>query len=177
MRAPRLLALLAAAWLLAAACGCDASASLPAIDAGALVASTFACTVPASAPSKGSCVTIPDAGVVTNDGGVFCNPVTNEPCPSGQTCDTTSDANGNLNGLACYPGNNVAKLCDLCSNAEGQLCAAGLTCADVGAALTACARFCCSDADCGSGRCAQADAEGNALFAGLAAGLGECAAK
>jgi hypothetical protein len=173
MRAPRLLV----AGLLAGAAGCDASASAPAFDAGALIASAFACAVPASAPSRGSCIDVPDAGIATNDGGVYCNPVTNEPCASGQTCDTTADSSGNINGLACYSGENTATLCSACSVTQGPLCAGGLACADVGSALTACARFCCTDADCGSGRCAHTDADGNVLFAGLPSGLGECAAK
>jgi hypothetical protein len=169
--------LLAASWLLAGAAGCDAGAQLPAIDAGALVTATFACDVPASAPSKGSCVTVPDAGVFDDDGGVFCNPVTNEPCAAGQTCDTTSNACGEVNGLACYGGNNSAELCALCSATEGPFCAAGLACTSVSGDVTACARYCCTDADCGSGRCAHTDGSGNALFGGLFAGLGECAVK
>ncbi len=173
----RLLAIAPLVPLVAALTGCDSGSDSPAVDAGAIVAEAFACDTPSSPPSKGSCVTVPDAGVVTNDGGVHCDPVTNARCPSGQTCDVTSDTNGNVNGLACYPGNNSAELCALCSATEGPFCAGGLTCAHVDTALTACARFCCSDADCGSGRCAQVDANGDSFFGGVAAGLGVCAAK
>ena len=175
---PRRTGPLLAACLAALAAGCDASSQSAGIDAGALVAATFACDAPASAPSKGSCVAVvdADAGTAMNDGGTFCNPVTNAPCAAGQACDITS-ASGSINGFACYPGANAAKICALCDDTNGPFCAGGLSCAAASADLSGCARYCCTDADCGSGRCSKVDASGNALFGGVASGLGVCAAK
>src|SRR6185437_12474205 len=154
--------------------GCDASSKGASVDAGALIAATFACDAPASAASKGSCVEVVDAGT-RGDGGIWCNPVTNGACASGKACDVTS-ANGAVNGFDCYPGTgDTAKLCAICDDTNGPFCAEGLSCAAASGDISGCARYCCTDADCGSGRCAKSDSAGNALF-GVVPGLGLCAA-
>jgi hypothetical protein len=162
-----------AACLACLAAGCDASYQSASVDAGALIAATFACDVPASAASKGSCVEVLDAGT-HGDGGTFCNPVTNGSCPTGNACDVTS-ANGVVNGFDCYATADGAELCAICNDTNGPLCAPGLSCANASADISGCARYCCTDADCGAGRCAKSDSAGNALF-GVIPGLGLCAA-
>jgi hypothetical protein len=158
----------AASILLAA--GCDAGSQGSASDAGADVAAVFACEVPASPPSTGSCVT-------TSTSGVACNPVTNAPCVAGQACDITVDSTSEMvTGFTCYDGPNDATLCAPCSTTGGASCGGGLSCADVSATFLACARFCCTDADCGAGRCLTTDGQGRALFGAVASGLGLCAA-
>lgn len=102
------------------------------------------CTAPATAPSAGSCVTI-DA---TN----LCNPVTNAGCnaAAGESCDF--DGAG---GFKCWapPPANTAALCAACDVTAGPACLPTSTCMATPAGTTACARFCCTDADCGAGKC------------------------
>lgn len=89
------------------------------------------CDVPADPPSAGACVTLDDA--------ITCNPVTNEPCGAGEACDTNGD------GYECYEPPNDAVLCEECG--DNNFCAGGLTCAGT------CAKYCCTDEDCGAGIC------------------------
>ena len=121
------------------------------------------CTVPATAPSLGSCVDFTsDAGVEldagVNEAGVAaettCNPVTNEGC-------TGTDVCGPDNGYSfyCQPAGSPAgvAVCGDCT-ATGATCAAGAycgpakTCVAGGMGISGAA--CTSDADCASGlRC------------------------
>lgn len=73
-----------------------------------------------------------------------CNPVTNEPCDT--QANEACDFNGN-GGFECFPGNS-AGLCEPCG--DGMWCLGGLTCTNED---QKCAKFCCDDADCGSGTC------------------------
>lgn len=93
------------------------------------------CDAPAIAPSGGACVAL--------GGDVACNPVTNAGCSAaiGEACD------GDINGFRCYPPPNDKIMCQACT--VGERCGAGMTCVDPGI----CVRYCCSDADCGSGAC------------------------
>jgi hypothetical protein len=111
------------------------------------------CTVPAEASSAGSCVAI-DA---TNT----CNPVTNEGCntDAGEACDLGQ------NGFECFPDGNTQDLCTDCGSTVGY-CKAGLTC------FNECARFCCTDDDCGTGQCLK-EFDGAALYE-VAPSLGVC---
>ncbi len=96
------------------------------------------CAVPAVAPSNGACVTL--------GGAITCNPVTNAPCGVGSACDSSNM------GFACYPTGNTRALCQTCGQANAY-CQPGLTCAQ-----NECERYCCSDADCGSGHtCAKGE--------------------
>jgi hypothetical protein len=160
-----------AAFALAAAvasgAGCDAGSAAPA-DAGVDAASAFACTVPATPPSGGSCVT-------TGTSAVSCNPVTNAGCSAGQACDITADSSEDITGFTCFDGPNDALLCEPCGVTGGASCAGGLSCANVNATWLACAHYCCSDADCGSGHCQTTDTDGRSLFGMVASGLGFCA--
>lgn len=88
------------------------------------------CEVPEVAPSNGSCYT-----------GGACNPVTNEGCTDGAGCDISND------GFQCFPPPADATLCGACDPSSGPFCGPGTTCADK------CARFCCTNADCGCGTC------------------------
>jgi hypothetical protein len=161
--------------VLGAACDLGSEASTtgdPPIDASAV----FACDVPASPPSMGSCITADplDGGAMV---AISCNPVTNAPCTAGETCDATNDAMGNITGFACFNGPNTAGLCALCSVASGPECAGGLSCALATQPWSACARFCCSGADCGdAGACVTSDSFGRSLFGTIAPNVGLCAA-
>jgi hypothetical protein len=152
------------------AAGCDAGSQSSGADAGVDAAAVFACEVPASPPSAGSCVT-------TNTSGISCNPVTNVSCDGGQACDITVDSSSEMvTGFTCYDGPNDATLCGACSVNGGASCGGGLSCANVSPTWLACARFCCSDADCGAGRCLTTDGQGRSLFGTVASGLGLCGA-
>lgn len=95
-----------------------------------------ACDAPALSPSGGSCVVLA--------GDVACNPVTNEPCNS--QASEACDFNGS--GFKCYPDDNVHAICEQCGPWTGKFCKGGMSCM-----ITECARYCCADADCGSGIC------------------------
>jgi hypothetical protein len=73
-----------------------------------------------------------------------CNPVTNAPCntAAGEACDLSS------NGYVCFPAPNDVVCGGTCDNGAGPYCEAGYTCAGGGG--TTCARYCCTDADCGA---------------------------
>ncbi len=93
-------------------------------------------TDPAAAPSGGACIA--EYLLLGHD----CNPVTNEGCMAGETCDL----DGNFKCAPLVGGE--AALCGACDNANAQYCGLGMTCdsyADVGK----CFRYCCTDADCG----------------------------
>jgi hypothetical protein len=89
------------------------------------------CTgIPAAAPSGGSCY----------QGGA-CNPVTNAGCQGTGSCDLSDQ------GFACFEAGTVDP-CGACNAASGPFCSKGNTCLD-----TTCAHYCCTDADCGCGKC------------------------
>lgn len=112
----------------------------------------FACDAPATPQATGACVSI---------GGAFeCNPVTNEGCDGvGASCDN----NGVGFNFACFASGNVNGACEPCGASADDFCLPGLTCVD-----GICTKYCCSDADCGSGTCATG------VF-GADADLGVCA--
>ncbi|MEP7125692.1 MAG: hypothetical protein ABJE95_32480 [Byssovorax sp.] len=95
------------------------------------------CTVPAKPPSDGACAPITAM--------VACNPITNAPCTAGQACDVAGTG-----AFKCYdpPPANTAAVCAKCDLAGGTACAGGETC-DNGI----CVKYCCTDADCGAGKC------------------------
>jgi len=95
----------------------------------------LSCDAPPEPQAKGACVSI--------GGPLDCNPVTNEGCDgNGAACDI----NGFGFNFACYPDGNVRALCEACG--APNFCQAGLTCVN-----GTCAKYCCLDADCGSGTC------------------------
>jgi len=80
----------------------------------------------------------------SSSGGGFqyqCNPVTNEPCGTGEACDFAGEQ-----GFQCYPAGdgNTEEACDACDANGGPYCIGSFTCVE-----SACARFCCTDEDCG----------------------------
>lgn len=99
------------------------------------------CDAPVVAPSGGACL--------APGGAVHCNPVTNEGCntEAGEACDVS------LEGFECYPAPGMLEVCSACGAGAG--CGAGLMCLSGDSANVAdrCARWCCDDGDCGSGRC------------------------
>jgi hypothetical protein len=136
---------------------------------GGTLPDPFECTIPATPPSGGSCVTV---GAANDAGtGIECNPVTNAPCPTGQQCDTNFDMNNNLIGFVCFPSNNVA-VCMTCDPSNNLACAASGTCFTYdNAGDSACAQYCCTDTDCGAGKCSTMVGGG---FGPVAPMLGVC---
>jgi hypothetical protein len=59
-------------------------------------------------------------------------------------CDASQD------GFVCFPPPNDAMQCDACDNMAGPFCAGGHGCYPE---TQKCAKYCCDDADCGSGVC------------------------
>jgi hypothetical protein len=107
------------------------------------------CSVPVPSPSAGACVTL--------NADILCNPVTNAACDTaaGEACDFGGTA------FKCYPAPNTINLCQACDATNGPFCKGGETC-DNGV----CAKFCCTNADCGAGMCDK-----TGMFPG---GAGEC---
>ncbi len=107
--------------------------------------------------------------------GIQCNPVTNAPCSSTEQCDTNFDGAGDIIGFVCWPSNNVA-LCAMCDPGNNLACAPGGTCFIYdNNGDSACTQYCCTDADCGTGKC-QTGFMGMPYFAPLAQNLGICVA-
>lgn len=106
------------------------------------------CEVPATAAALTALTTcMADKCSPVCDAKDYCNPVTNSPCPTnGTACDAAYPG-----VFLCLPpyGTPVA-LCGGCNNAVGPYCDAGMRCH---AASNKCARYCCNDADCGTGKC------------------------
>jgi hypothetical protein len=77
----------------------------------------------------------------------YCNPVTHNGCPSdGTQCELVYPGI-----FACIPpGGLPAQICQPCNFTVGPYCGSGLRC-DI--TSLQCARYCCTDADCGTGRC------------------------
>jgi hypothetical protein len=105
------------------------------------------CTVPAVAPSNGSCITL--------SADITCNPVTNAPCAAGEACDFNT-----ANGFLCYPPPpaNSEPVCAACSLADGLSCKGGESCVN-----GTCVRFCCADIDCGAGTCDKSTSPGQII--------------
>ncbi len=100
------------------------------------------CSVPDPIPGtvQGTCITV--------GGDIECNPVTNEFCDStkGEACDFEGK------GYHCYPGLNTRALCETCGPASGVgQCKPGSTC--LPGPEGKCGKFCCSTAECGTGKC------------------------
>jgi hypothetical protein len=105
------------------------------------------CTAPTTAPSNGSCIALMGDG---GAGTVSCNPITNAPCNTGEACDL--DTGG---GYRCFapPPANTATLCQTCDITNGPACVGTMHCITALTNAAECARFCCTDPDCGSGHC------------------------
>ena len=145
--------------------------------AGGAPTNPFECTVPAAPPSKGSCVTYVssdggaevDAGV--NDAGdpsiTNCDPVTNAGCTGTDVCLPDFNSATNMNYF-CQAGGSPAAVCGDCTNAN---CGPGALCVGLNQAQTVavCVQMCCTDADCGSGKCNMA-----ALGSPLPSNVGTC---
>jgi hypothetical protein len=110
------------------------------------------CGVPQGAPSGGGCY----AGH-----GEACNPLIND-CNGGYVCAFSNNYDGTYE---CFPGPNTKGLCDQCNYSQGPFCVAGLEC--LGQNYNQCARFCCTDADCGG-------APGSCIAVGYYSGASFC---
>jgi hypothetical protein len=81
----------------------------------------------------------------------MCNPVTNEPCDTsmGQPCDLAA---GFFDPIYTCLKPSSTPLCGTCDDTNG--CAPTLHClTDMMGKNGRCARYCCSDGDCGGGTC------------------------
>jgi hypothetical protein len=107
--------------------------------------------------------------------GAQCNPVTNAGCAGADACDIVADSLGNVLGFGCYPPPNNAAICSPCAAIAqgGPFCAPGGTCFSLHMKST-CARYCCTDADCGPD--AACDTQMGTLFGIFAPDLGLCVA-
>jgi hypothetical protein len=78
----------------------------------------------------------------------MCNPVTHTPqCPAdGSSCEMVYPGSF----ICLGPSGTPAGLCQPCSLTMPPFCGSGLRCHP---ATNTCGRYCCSDADCGTGRC------------------------
>jgi hypothetical protein len=104
--------------------------------------------------------------------GIFCNPVTNAGCTGGASCDFSQDNTGATVGFTCTPPPASVALCGDCSFDN---CGPATTCYSPDGVQTLCARYCCSDADCGSGgMCKTTDDKGAALYGPVAPMIGVC---
>jgi hypothetical protein len=130
-----------------------------------------------STTGVGGCAGTGGAGV---DGGIkltgnHCNPVTNMGCASGTSCDYDTDkCTGLTSGFSCTMGATVP-VCGDCSGPTA-VCGPGTTCFYTDSSMTAavCARYCCTDADCGSsGKCQTSNAT-MPFFGPAAPTLGIC---
>jgi hypothetical protein len=116
---------------------------------------------------------MPDGGTGTggSDGGTIvnaCDPITNAGCSTGEECDGNFDQTTNaFLGFVCYPPPNNAVICGMCDPSNGPYCGGGLSCQPYdNNDDTACEKYCCSDQDCGAGKCVvPTDQNNNPLFA------------
>jgi hypothetical protein len=91
--------------------------------------------LPATAASLGDCYS-----------GQVCNPLADQ-CPSGQACQWQEPIE-TVNLWSCVDASLLTQgLCAPCDYGAGLFCKPGYAC--VGDGRKTCARFCCSDADCG----------------------------
>jgi hypothetical protein len=87
----------------------------------------------------------------------YCHPVTHTMCATdGTQCELVYP--GIFACVPPIPGGTPAQVCQPCSFDFGPYCGSGLRC-DV--TSLQCARYCCSDLDCGTGRC---ELNQNAVF-------------
>lgn len=101
----------------------------------------ISCMVPPAAPSLGNCH--------SSD---VCNPVTDQGCANNEDCDIAQGGDG----FQCYPQGSVT-IRGACAPENGLHCTGGFVC--ITDPTGTCARYCCTDADCGSGSvCHQLDA-------------------
>jgi len=78
--------------------------------------------------------------------GNICNPITHGGCPAdGTACEMIYPGI-----FTCIPPGPVAMICETCNFVQGPYCGSGLRC-DV--TSFKCARYCCTNADCGTGYC------------------------
>jgi len=100
-----------------------------------------------------------------------CNPVTNAGCSGSDVCGP--DATGTT--YTCQPQGSPANLaaCDDCSD-PASTCGAGGICIalDESGSVAICVEMCCTDADCGLGRCST-----TGILPALPDGVGVCVAQ
>jgi hypothetical protein len=83
-----------------------------------------------------------------------CNPVTNEPCPSGYACDLS------VSSFQCFPPPNSAGPNEPCNTTLGPYCTGGFKCSPL---THVCEQWCCRDEDCLAGSCEAVPTFGGTL--------------
>ena len=135
-----------------------------------------AAAVVVDAASGGRCVTL----VAMNEAGtgIECDPVTNAGCTDGDGCDVNLDDNGDVIGFVCFTPPYGASLGQACETSDtGPFCSPGLTCVPTSADATSggvCARYCCTNADCGAAETCVKTAMGTGIFSPVSSAVGLC---
>jgi hypothetical protein len=76
-----------------------------------------------------------------------------------EACDI--DPN-NPGAYTCFRTTMGVAICQMCDESNGPFCDPGLTCLSDGS----CGAFCCTDADCGTGRCEMSQVPGQDVLGG-----------
>lgn len=144
----------------------------------ATCAETSCCQEAADCKSNGSCfnycigsywpanhVCATDAVKLVTDTLNTCLKTSCSPgCDAIDTCDPVLGTGCSQNG-SCEPfvpgvfgclvplGTVVAKVCETCDLFVDPICGAGMHCYPGSSGTSRCARYCCDDADCGTGKC------------------------
>jgi hypothetical protein len=77
-----------------------------------------------------------------------CDPVLGTGCGLSASCEPFLP--GVFDCLPPLPGDTVVGLCQMCDLFDDPVCGPGMHCF---AGTSTCARYCCDDADCGTGKC------------------------
>jgi hypothetical protein len=78
-----------------------------------------------------------------------CNPVLGTGCGTAASCEPFVPG---IFGCLTPLGTVIAKICETCDLFVDPICGAGMHCFK-GTSTSQCARYCCNDADCGTGKC------------------------
>jgi hypothetical protein len=133
----------------------------------ALAAAPFACVIVDNGP--------PDTGMGGQGNGGStggfdqCNPVTGAGCAlvNGESCDLNSQTGT----FACFPPPNSAPVCGTCDEVS-MPCGSESTCVQPGAGEPGtCYRYCCTDAECGTGGTCDTGLAANYLMPTLPADM------
>ncbi|MEP7126648.1 MAG: hypothetical protein ABJE95_37295 [Byssovorax sp.] len=79
-----------------------------------------------------------------------CDPVLATGCGPNASCETFVPG---VFGCLFPLSPTLAKVCEACDLINDPICAPGMHCFPVGPGMSQCARYCCADTDCGTGKC------------------------
>jgi hypothetical protein len=144
--------------------GSGSASSSSQVSTGSAQGSTGAQTTSAASTGTSTGTSTPPASSTGSGGGAWtaqCNPVTNAGCKTGEACDASEN-----NTFVCFPPPNDSGVCVTCDNKAGPFCKGGYGCS----ASNGCAKYCCDDGDCGTGKCVKEGQDGP-LWGGIGAGV------